>query len=126
MNNGLINRALLNAIFWILTLFSWCSLSYAAPRILTPVVLDNLDSIDTMSAQLQEIILVDAGSESSGQEQTKPKDGSLIMPGDDSGATGEKKCMTICEKWGEDCVINPRTGTRKCRRTCKQFGEECF
>lgn len=38
----------------------------------------------------------------------------------------EKKCMTVCETWGEDCVINPRTGTRKCRRTCKKLTQECF
>ncbi len=38
----------------------------------------------------------------------------------------EKKCMTVCEKWGEDCVINPRTGARKCRRMCKRVGQECF
>jgi hypothetical protein len=38
----------------------------------------------------------------------------------------KKKCMMVCEKWGEDCVINPSTGTRKCRRTCKQLTQECF
>jgi len=38
----------------------------------------------------------------------------------------DKKCMTICKRWGEDCIINPRTGSRDCRRTCKEFGEECF
>lgn len=38
----------------------------------------------------------------------------------------EKKCMTICQQWGEDCVYNPTTGARKCRRACKRFGEECF
>lgn len=38
----------------------------------------------------------------------------------------KKKCMMVCEQWGEDCVINPSTGTRKCRRTCKQLTQECF
>ena len=38
----------------------------------------------------------------------------------------DKKCLTVCQNWGEDCMINPRTGSRKCRRVCKEFGEECF
>ena len=38
----------------------------------------------------------------------------------------DKKCLTVCQRWGEDCMINPRTGSRKCRRVCKEFGEECF
>ena len=46
--------------------------------------------------------------------------------GVDEEGKDEKKCMTICKKWGEDCIINPRTGTRDCRRMCKEFGEECF
>ena len=37
-----------------------------------------------------------------------------------------QKCVMICEQWGEDCVINPRTGSKKCRRTCKQLGQECY
>ena len=48
-------------------------------------------------------------------------------PGQDS--KGEKKCMTVCARWGEDCLlINKGAGgmERKCRRTCKQFAEECF
>lgn len=44
----------------------------------------------------------------------------------DKSEDGKKKCMMVCERWGEDCVINPRTGTRKCRRTCKQLTQECF
>ncbi len=52
-------------------------------------------------------------------------DGELLLP-DDYKQAEEKKCMTICEQWGEDCIINPRTGGRKCRRVCKSFAEECF
>lgn len=37
-----------------------------------------------------------------------------------------KNCVMVCERWGKDCVINPRTGTKKCRRTCKEMGQECF
>ena len=53
-----------------------------------------------------------------------PESGSLVIPGDEDQK--EKKCLTICKRWGEDCIINPRTGNRDCRRTCKEFGEECF
>ena len=55
----------------------------------------------------------------------KSLDGELLLP-DDYNTAEEKKCMTVCERWGEDCIINPRTGSRKCRRVCKSFTEECF
>ena len=55
----------------------------------------------------------------------KPLDGDLVLP-DDYNRAEEKKCVTVCERWGEDCIINPRTGSRKCRRVCKSFTEECF
>ena len=54
----------------------------------------------------------------------KPLDGELLLP-DDYNAK-EKKCMTVCDSWGEDCILNPRTGSRKCRRVCKSFAEDCF
>lgn len=57
--------------------------------------------------------------------QEKTIDGKLLLP--DSYDTGkEKKCLTVCEEWGEDCILNPATGSRKCRRVCKSFAEECF
>ncbi len=55
----------------------------------------------------------------------KPLDGELLLP-DDYDKSTEKKCMTVCDQWGEDCIINPKTGSRKCRRVCKSFTEECF
>jgi hypothetical protein len=55
----------------------------------------------------------------------KPIDGELVMP-DDYNKADEKKCMTVCDQWGQDCIVNPRTGNRKCRRVCKSFTEECF
>lgn len=55
----------------------------------------------------------------------KPLDGEIVLP-DDYNEAEEKKCLTVCEQWGEDCIINPRTGSRKCRRVCKSFTEECF
>ena len=59
------------------------------------------------------------------EKKQQPSSGELVLPSDYE--TGEeKKCMTVCEQWGEDCIINPATGSRKCRRVCKSFTEECF
>jgi hypothetical protein len=69
--------------------------------------------------------LAETAKETTPQPAAQPESGSLIIPGEEEDQK-EKKCLTICKKWGEDCIINPRTGTRDCRRTCKEFGEECF
>jgi hypothetical protein len=69
----------------------------------------------------QQILLAGASQE----KKSEPESGSLIIPGESQGKE-KKKCLNVCKKWGEDCIINPRTGSRDCRRTCKQFGEECF
>ena len=40
-----------------------------------------------------------------------------------------RRCMTVCSRWGEDCVmLNPGTDlvSKKCVRTCKSFAEECL
>ena len=57
--------------------------------------------------------------------------GRLILPSDSSEKKGEeeKKCMTVCAQWGEECnYINRGSAgtTRSCRRMCKQYTEECF
>ena len=64
-------------------------------------------------------------SEEEQARSVKPLDGELLLP-DDYNNAEEKKCMTVCDQWGEDCILNPRTGSRKCRRVCKSFAEECF
>ena len=55
----------------------------------------------------------------------KPLDGALVLP-DDYYRAEEKKCLTVCDRWGEDCILNPSTGSRKCRRVCKSFAEQWF
>ena len=69
----------------------------------------------------QALQLADASQE----EKSKPEDGSLIIPGEDQSKEN-KQCLNVCKKWGENCMVNPRTGARECRRTCKEFGVECF
>lgn len=63
----------------------------------------------------------------------EPMPGELVIPQNSLKAEpdddGEKKCMTVCARWGEECMlINKGAGgmERKCRRTCKQLGEECL
>ena len=41
----------------------------------------------------------------------------------------DRRCMTFCSSWGQDCVtLNAGTDrvTRKCVRACKSFSEECL
>ena len=52
--------------------------------------------------------------------------GKLVIPGSDKEQSKEKQCVTVCDEWGKDCIINPRTGARKCRRMCKAFAKECM
>jgi len=64
--------------------------------------------------------------------QTNPPlpSGTILLPDSLTNSSKvEKKCMTVCAAWGEDCTyINRGAGgmTRSCRRTCQQFTEECF
>ena len=40
----------------------------------------------------------------------------------------DRRCMSVCSSWGEDCVtLNAGTDrmSTKCVRTCKSFAEEC-
>jgi hypothetical protein len=64
-------------------------------------------------------------------EAEQPKAGELVLPEELKGTEdgGEKKCMTVCARWGEECIlVNKGAGgmERKCRRTCLEFAEECF
>jgi len=75
-------------------------------------------------------ILVQAeASRSQVIEVVSPPAGSAIPDAASQSNAKEKKCMTVCARWGEDCTYTDRGigGTsRSCRRTCQQFTEECF
>jgi len=66
-------------------------------------------------------------NDGTGEKKYEPKSGTLLMPSETGkkDVTEGKKCMTVCNRWGQDCIIDPARG-RQCRRTCKEFGEECF
>ena len=68
-------------------------------------------------------VLAENESESSAAVQPSP--GNLVIPAASEDKAKEKNCVTVCDKWGRDCIINPKTGQRKCRRMCKSFGQEC-
>jgi hypothetical protein len=61
-----------------------------------------------------------------------PLDGELLLPEGYNNTAEEKKCITVCSQWGEDCILNinpSATGagtSRKCRRVCKSFAEACY
>ncbi len=78
----------------------------------------------------------------SDQTIVKPSDGPLRLPDGYKKSDQEKRCMTICKRWGKECIVAGGSGSiavdgqgnvsgsgggsRKCRRVCKSFGEECF
>lgn len=76
------------------------------------------------------ILLVE--NENGDRESTPPASGTLVLPENQlapEDKSGDKKCMTVCARWGKECqYINRGNGglSEKCRRTCKQFSEECF
>ena len=61
-------------------------------------------------------------SEEAAEKNITPLDGELLLPEGYNNIAEEKKCITVCSEWGEDCIlkINPTaTGagtSRKCRR----------
>ncbi len=106
-------------IFTILLLFTMSPLLYAATN---DHNLSDVNFNPVISLDNDFLFVAEAG----GKDPERPAgSGPLVLP-EDSSDTKEKKCMKVCETWGEDCVINPRTGNRKCRKVCKLFGEECF
>jgi len=84
-----------------------------------------IKGLQTMLITMALLVSAPAYSEEGKERSVKPLDGELLLP-DDYNKAEDKKCMTVCDQWGEDCIINPRTGSRKCRRVCKSFTEECF
>ena len=54
---------------------------------------------------------------------------SLRLPAASEENREDRRCMTVCSSWGEECVITPAGAdvvTEKCVRTCQSFAEECL
>ena len=56
----------------------------------------------------------------------RPLAGELVLPEGYKNKAEAKQCLLVCERWGEDCIINSRTGGRNCRKVCKSLAEQCF
>lgn len=107
---------------------SWTTTTVAAPPRGGDLFMANPDPAGFLPGPTPQLAQKAPGPE---QAQEEPLPGELIIPG--AAPTGdeekEKKCMTVCGRWGEECIlVNKGAGgmERKCRRTCKQFTEECF
>ncbi len=87
-----------------------------------------LSSASAMNQNSDVITLAEADSEAEADviDEERPRSGTLVLPAAADDKKSEKKCMTVCQRWGQECMIDPRTGVRKCRRSCKEFGQECF
>jgi hypothetical protein len=110
----------------ILSVFSLCLLllSFSPAAFSTSANSDWLGS-STSTAQPSAIFML-AESENFDADNEKPRSGSLVLPAAVEDEKDEKKCMTVCQRWGQECMIDTTRGVRKCRRTCKEFGQECF
>ena len=113
--NHLIKTHQVSGLIALLILLLGSSASYAA----IPVV--NFDATAMIGIQESTLLLLADAEEATGEQEILK---SLDEAEKDDAS--KKKCMTVCEKWGEDCVINPRTGARKCRKMCKKLAQECF
>lgn len=61
--------------------------------------------------------------------QSGPEPASLQLPADIEENRQDRRCMTVCSRWGDECVmISPAADvvSQKCVRTCKSFAEECL
>ena len=62
-------------------------------------------------------------------DQSGPETASLQLPAANEENREDNRCMTVCSRWGEDCVmISPAADVvaQKCVRTCTSFAEECL
>ncbi len=115
-------------------IFAFCTLQANAAT--SKIYLENyhheVSGVFNHNDSIAGILLLAENSEESlyGAQPEEPESGArsgdLVIPGAKVNEGKEKQCVTVCDKWGKDCIINPRTGTRKCRRMCKSFGKECI
>ena len=81
---------------------------------------------DSSAAPFQLILALEYET---GDIQPQRETASLQVPAASGENRDDRRCMTICSNWGEECVmIRPASDvvTKKCVRTCKSFAKECF
>ena len=114
----------------LLIFLSWCTLSYAAtpdsPGMPEDISMNNAFEYQAPVLMLAEVDCIDDVTGKPCDGALNIPSGTLIVPGEGQAVKSEKKCVRVCDKWGERCNINPRTGQKKCMRMCESFGEDCF
>ena len=86
-------------------------------------------SFTTLESQTTPAPLILALEYEDSDDQSGPETASLQLPADIEENREDRRCMTVCSGWGEDCVmISPAADVvaQKCVRTCKSFAEECL
>ena len=69
------------------------------------------------------------GQRQVGGVQPRPDAGSLFVPAASEERRANRKCMTVCSRWGEECQsVGAQDGGsfKRCRRACQSFAEECL
>jgi len=107
-------------VFFMLLLVS--AVTFAALDQEYSVVTSDVNSKLVLPKEAYPLLVAEKKSDSSSKSQ---QSNNQLIPSNEED-NFEKQCVTVCDEWGNDCIINPSTGTRKCRRMCKSFGKECF
>lgn len=115
-------------------LFGFTGISHAAPHIGDSGFQQLSFQVEIYGSLPDRLVQADENegetSKSDEDETNKsiePKSGTLLLPSSTKNINTKdtKKCMTVCSRFGQDCIIDPNRG-RQCRRTCKEFAKECF
>ena len=86
-------------------------------------------SFASLEAPIAPASLVLALEYENSEPQSGPEPASLQLPAANEENRNDRRCMTVCSRWGEDCVmLSPAADVlaKKCVRTCKTFAEECL
>jgi len=110
----------------ILSIYSLCALILSVSPLAISAELGNERVAQSSVPALTAAPLMLAQATTNEVDNEKPESGTLVLPAASGKEKSEKKCMTVCQRWGQECMIDPLRGVRKCRRTCKEFGQECF
>ena len=102
--------------------------------IITASVFDASSSIHYPSPAPSELspnpaLLILAREYDNGENEAKPEITNLQLPAPIGENRANRRCMTVCSEWGEECVMENAGSdfvTSKCMRTCTSFAEECL
>jgi len=101
-------------------IFAFCTLQvYAATHENyhheAPSVFNHNDSI------VGALLLVENSEESI--TYSDPQSGDLVIPGAKENEGKEKQCVTVCDEWGKNCVINPENAEECANHSAKSVSK---